>query len=67
MKLGEWLKKEKKTQTWLAKRMKSDQSHVSEWVNGKVMPSIATILKLGSITKGAVNFSDWVQSQGDHK
>lgn len=63
MKLRDWLKKEKKTQTWLAKKLDSDQSHVSDWINGKVMPSVVSIRKLEVITKNEVAYSDWAAVQ----
>jgi len=63
VKIGEWLKKNGKTQTWLAKRMKSDQGHVSEWVNGKVTPTLATITKFHQITKGEVSYPDFLKGR----
>lgn len=62
MKLGDWLKKYKKTQTWFAKQMKTDQGHVSEWVNGKVMPSMKMVIRIEKVTKSAVSFHDWAKS-----
>ena len=64
MKIGEWLKKHKKTQSWLAKKMHSDQSHVSEWVNGKVNPGLLTLSKFNQITNGEVSFLDYAPKRG---
>ncbi len=60
MKLKEWLKKNKKTQAWLAKRLKSDQGHVSRLVTGKMKPEFETMLKIKNATNHAVSFTDWL-------
>ncbi len=62
MKLGAWMKTKGKTQAWLAKQMKTDQGHVSELVNGKVMPKMGTINKVDKITNGDVSYPDWVRA-----
>ncbi len=59
MKLGAWLKKNKRTQDWLAKKLKTDQGHVSRLVTFKVQPEFTTMVKVDTITRGDVTFADW--------
>lgn len=63
MKLGAWLKQEGKSQAQFAKEIGTDQGNVSEWVHGKVQPSLATVVKVEKLTGGAVDFKDWVTAE----
>lgn len=56
MTLGEWLKANKKTQAWLAAKLKSNQGHVSRLVTGVQSPRMTTIAKLEVITGGKVGW-----------
>jgi predicted transcriptional regulator len=61
--LGEWLKANKKTQAWLAKRAGTGQANICRYVAGKVIPKMATIDRFSRITHGAVNYPDWVNNR----
>lgn len=61
MKLKAWLKKEKMSQVAFAKLIESDQAHVSDLVNGKVLPSLLTVSAIAEATKGKVEFTDWIK------
>lgn len=59
MKLRDWLKANKRTQAWFAKKMGTDQGYVSRLVNGKHVPDLATAMKVEQITSKKVGISDW--------
>lgn len=69
MKLSDWMKKNKVTQMELARRMGTDQAHVSALVNQKAMgakpfmPKAETILLISEITDGRVTLPDWVPAK----
>jgi len=63
MKLKAWLKKKKMSQTAFAKMIKSDQGHVSMLMNGKVSPNMTTVSAIAKVTKGAVDFKDWLSKR----
>ncbi len=62
LKLKSWLKANKKTQSWLAERIQSDQAHVSRLVSGKFQPEYLTMSKIHKATRGQVSFADWKRS-----
>lgn len=65
MKLKMWRKKKGLSQEELAKLLKSDQSNVSNLENGKIRPSLPTIEMISRITKGEVEYHDWVRGSPD--
>jgi len=56
MTLGEWLKRNKKSQEWLAAEMDGTctQALVSKWVRGLVLPSGWRTQRIASLTDGEV-------------
>ncbi len=61
MKLKQWLKSHKVTQAKFAAMVGSFQGHVSNWVNEKVVPELASMLRVKKVTKGKVDLPDWVK------
>lgn len=56
MTLGKWLKRNKKSQTWLAGEVDTEctQALVSKWVRGTVLPSPNRLRWIETITGGEV-------------
>jgi transcriptional regulator with XRE-family HTH domain len=59
MKLSDWLRQEGMTQAVFGERIGSDQANVSRWITGHHTPSLATLLKIMKVTKGAVTAEDF--------
>lgn len=60
VKLGEWLKQQQMTQAAFAELIRSDQSHISDLVRGKVKPKLESIVRIQQATGGAVQAQDWL-------
>lgn len=58
MKLKDWLTKEERSQTWLARKLLKSEATVYFWVTGKSTPTGKTAAEIVSLTKGEVTFAD---------
>ncbi len=67
MKLGDWLKQKKMSQLEFGEATGFGQHHISELVNAKIQPRIDTISRIALVTKGQVDFPDWVPPEKKSK
>jgi transcriptional regulator with XRE-family HTH domain len=63
MKLSDWLKSKRMTQTELAERLGVSKSAVSKLVTGDRSPSLRLIKLIHEMTNGRVGLKDWQPSQ----
>lgn len=61
MTLKDWLKKHQMSQAAFAKVVKTDQAHISDLANRKILPSMRTVGIITTATNGAVTFVDWYE------
>lgn len=60
MTLGEWLKREGRTQAWVAGRLGVSRSLVNDWIKGRRIPKRNHVEMLTVLSTGAVRPSDWL-------
>ena len=63
MKLADWLHQERLTQLEFARRMEVAPARISDWVNGKAIPSLPSALAISRATGGAVKPEDLVPAE----
>lgn len=63
MKLAEWLKKEGKTDAWLAEQVGRDRSFITKIRKGDALPSIGVAAVIQRVTGGAVTALDYEQAK----
>lgn len=63
MTLADWLKQQGMSQRAFAKLIRSDQSHISDLVRGKMHPRAENIERIYKATNGSVRFEDWVRRE----
>ncbi len=59
MTLKSWLKRNRRTQRWLAEALSVDQSAVSYWVTGSRLPYYDNRIAIERITAGEVKAGGW--------
>lgn len=62
MKLSEWIKREGKTDAWLATAIGRDRSFVTKLRHGKKRPSLTTMEQILAATGGEVMPSDFLEA-----
>jgi transcriptional regulator with XRE-family HTH domain len=61
MKLSAWLSETETRPAQLAKTLEVEQSTVSRWLNGSMMPSMEMMRRVANATDGAVMPNDWME------
>jgi len=59
MRLENWLHQNDVSQRDFAKKIGSHQANVSNWISGKVRPSLKSIEAVRKATKEQVSYADW--------
>lgn len=62
MTLSEYMAKHSKTEQDLAEILGKHRSVIGRYKNGEVKPPISIIAKISEITKGKVQFKDWIST-----
>jgi transcriptional regulator with XRE-family HTH domain len=61
MKLKKYLEERGMSQTFFAKKVGVNPTHLSRWIGGKTVPRIDYILKIEEATNGEVSSRDWLE------
>jgi DNA-binding XRE family transcriptional regulator len=59
MTLAEWLKRERKTDAWLAERVGRHRATITKIRNGRKLPSIEVAAKIQRLSRNAVTAADY--------
>lgn len=62
--LGDWLKREGKTASWLARMLDVSHTAVGSWVRRETAMRLDTALKIRDLTDGAVTVDDLAPVEG---